>query len=98
MNDIGGRVSPNDFAKKQKYEQKSSSLLRFLEREKVRLEKLQWLFEEKLPEKGQFSERESLYERQSEHLFQMRKKLVQIMADENSPFQHHLRKFFRQTF
>ena len=74
------------------------SLINFLEIEKSRLKKLQYLFGEKLPQSNQLTSQQGLYEKQCEHRNQLRKRLIRIMADEDSSFQKHLRKFFQQTF
>ena len=69
-----------------------------LEVEKIRLEKLQSLFNEKLPRWGRFPRHRDLYERQWKHRNELRTKLVQAMADEKSLFQKYLQNFFNQIF
>ena len=78
--------------------QKGSPRSSLLEVEKIRLKKLQAFFNEKLPQMGQLSQQQNLYQKQWEHRAQLRTKLVQIMANERSLFQKYLQNFFDQIF
>lgn len=68
----------------------------FLEIEHSRLEKLQRLFREKLPQSEQASH--NLYQRQLARRNELRQKLARMMANPDSSFQRNLRKFFEQAF
>ena len=69
-----------------------------LEVEKIRLKKLESLFNEKLPRWRKYPSHRDLYEKQCEHRQELRTILVQIMADKRSLFQKYLQNFFDQIF